>query len=309
MVLKLASKEDLEGLHSGQFVESSGLEYKASASIENTDGRKSEITKDVSAMANANGGQIVYGMTEKEHLPTGLDDGVPPKPFDGLWFEQVIQQNIRPPIEGIKITPIPAGNGNNYWVLNIPASKTVHQARDGRYYRRRNFRIDMLEDYEIREGMNRATIPEPFVEIFLPAEPTKIEWPADLGGPSGPIAITARIGNRSPALALYTHVMLVLSGELILVKHGGQETIRGRIPEGEVHTIMFNLVTPNHFPLIKEKVFKLGSGTHFAIPRAHRDEEKWYPIGYEISTSGYTCTRFGHIIKRGDELELRWMMQ
>ena len=39
MVLKLASREDLEGLYSGQFVESSGLEYKASASIENTDGR------------------------------------------------------------------------------------------------------------------------------------------------------------------------------------------------------------------------------------------------------------------------------
>jgi hypothetical protein len=237
-------------------------------------------------------------MTEKEHLPAGLDAGIPPKPFDGLWFEQVIQQNIRPPIDGLKITPIPAGNGNNYWVLDIPASKTVHQAKDGRYYRRRNFRVDILEDYEIREAMNRATTPEPFVEISLPAERTKIEWPADPSQPSGPIALNVRIGNRSPALALYTHVMLVLSGELILVKHGGHETIRGHTPEGEVHTIMFNLVTPNHFPLIKEKVFKLGSGTHFAIPRAHREEEKWYPIGHEISTSGYTYTRFGHIIKR-----------
>src|SRR5262249_54061367 len=116
-----------------------------------------------------------------------------------------------------------------------------------------------------------------------------------------------RIGNRSPAIAMYTHVMLVLSGELILVKHGGHEVVRGRIVDAETHNIMFSLITPNNFPLIKEKVFRLGSGTQVAIHPSHRDEEKWFPIGYEISTSGYTLSRFGHLIKRGDELELRWM--
>ena len=57
-------------------------------------------------MANANGGQIIYGMTEaKDHLPSGLDGGINPKPYDGLWLEQVIQQNIQPKIEGLKILP------------------------------------------------------------------------------------------------------------------------------------------------------------------------------------------------------------
>jgi len=307
MPLKLETKPDLEALHSGQAIEGTNLEYKASASIENTDGRKGEMSRDVSAMANANGGQIIYGMTEKEHLPTGLDDGISPKPFDGLWFEQVIQQNIRPPIEGLTITPIPAGNGNNYWVLEVPASKTVHQAKDGRYYRRRNFRIDIMEDYEVREAMNRAATPEPFVEISLPAERTKIEWLEDRGEQSRPIALRIRIGNRSPTIALYTHVVLILTGELILTSHGGNEVVRGAVDDAETNNIMFNLVTPNHFPLIKEKTFRLGSETQFAIHPSHRDQEKWFPIGYEISTPGYIFSRVGHIIKRGDELELHWM--
>jgi predicted HTH transcriptional regulator len=80
-------------------VESTTLEYKASPAVDKSN--KEEIAKDISAMANAEGGQIVYGMTEANNLPAGLDAGVDPKPYDGLWFEQVIQQNVTPKIEGL----------------------------------------------------------------------------------------------------------------------------------------------------------------------------------------------------------------
>src|SRR5258707_1322475 len=121
-------------------------------------------------MANAEGGQIIYGMTEANHLPAGLDAGVNPKPFDGLWFEQVIQQNVAPKIEGLKILLLPLGTGHNAIVVTAPQSTTVHQVKSGLYYRRRNFRNDIMADYEIREAMNRNKNPELYVQIDISPE-------------------------------------------------------------------------------------------------------------------------------------------
>jgi hypothetical protein len=308
MALKLETKADLEALHSNQVKESSSLEYKASLAIENTDPRKTEISKDVSAMANANGGQIVYGMTEKDQLPTGVDNGISPTPFDGLWFEQVIQQNIRPAIEGLKITPIPSGAGTNYFVIDVPASKTVHQAKDGRYYRRRNFRNDIMEDYEVREAMTRSTMPEPFVEISLPIVYTEITWPdGDTYTHSTPILFTARIGNRSSTPALYTHVSLFLDPELVITTSGTTSIDDVTTTDGrDLKSLPFAIVVPHHFPLFKEKVFRLGTGTSIAISREHQRSDKFYRIGYEVSTPGYATTITGYLLKRGNQLTLSW---
>lgn len=308
MALKLETKEALEALHANQVTESSSLEYKASASVENTEARKAEISKDVSAMANAAGGQIIYGMTEKDHLPTGLDSGISPKPFDGLWFEQVIQQNICPAIQGLKIVPIPVGNGNNYFVLDIPASKTVHQAKDARYYRRRNFRNDTMEDYEVREGMNRSTAPEPFVEISLPNPYAEIAWPdGDTYTQSMPIALAARIGNRSSTPALYAYVNLFLDPDLVIVASGASSIDNVKANDGyDLKSLAFPIVVPHHFPLFKEKVFRLGTGTSIAIPRVHQHPDEIYRIGYEISTPGYATIVTGFLIKRGNQLILSW---
>ena len=65
LMLTLETKDDLETLHKNQVQESSTLEDKASPAVDNADPRRQEIAKDVSAMTNADGGQIVYGMTEK----------------------------------------------------------------------------------------------------------------------------------------------------------------------------------------------------------------------------------------------------
>jgi len=170
-MLKLETLADLEALHHNQVPESATLEYKASPAVENTEPRKNEIAKDVSAMANADGGQIIYGMSEANHLPAGLDDGIDPTRFNGLWFEQVIQQNVRQQIEGLKINAIQRGQGNIIVVVTVPAALTraPHQlAKDGRYYRRRNFRNDIMEDYEVRETMRHITQAQPYVQFSFP---------------------------------------------------------------------------------------------------------------------------------------------
>jgi predicted HTH transcriptional regulator len=71
--MKLETVADLQSLHTNGVVESTTLEYKASPAVDKNN--KEEIAKDISAMANAEGGQIIYGMTEVNNLPNGLDGG------------------------------------------------------------------------------------------------------------------------------------------------------------------------------------------------------------------------------------------
>src|SRR5262249_14876653 len=75
------------------------LDYKAADALGTTDGKKKEITKDVSAMANSAGGVIIYGIKEhdeedKKHLPEMLTP-IDRTQFSKEWLEQVIN-SIQP---------------------------------------------------------------------------------------------------------------------------------------------------------------------------------------------------------------------
>src|SRR5258708_4564798 len=168
-MLKLTTKQELDALHTGLIKESLTLEYKASGAFDKSQQKKEENAKDALAFAKSAGGQIVYGMKENDNLPQGLDGGIDPAQFPGIWFEQVIQQNVSPPIEGLHIHEVPLNDqvSRVAVVVTIPAgqSRVPHQAKDGRYYRRHNFRNQVMEDYEVRDMMRRETTAKPYVEF------------------------------------------------------------------------------------------------------------------------------------------------
>jgi predicted HTH transcriptional regulator len=145
--------------------ESLSLEYKAADALGKSDGKKKEITKDVSAMANSAGGVIIYGVAEyqdsaKQHLPEKIDP-VNQTEFSKEWLQQVIN-TIRPRVDGIAITSVPIANTltDVVYVVEIPQSTTAHQATDWRYYKRYNFLSIPMEDYEIRDVMGRQQHPK-----------------------------------------------------------------------------------------------------------------------------------------------------
>lgn len=147
--------------------ESLHLDYKAAGALQKDKKKREEIVKDVTAFANADGGVIIYGVAEfrdraKAHLPEKLDP-VLRSEISKEWLEHVIG-SAAPPIDSVRIYPVPIGDDGNQaaYVVEIPKSSTAHQARDHRYYRRRNFESRPMEDYEIRETMNR--IDKPVVE-------------------------------------------------------------------------------------------------------------------------------------------------
>src|SRR5215216_7085656 len=100
------TEQDLLDLITNQIQESIVLDYKESAALEKTDGKKNELSKDVSAFANSAGGTIIYGVAEQAYLPTQIDGGYDPTYITREWIEQVINSTIQPRIEGIKIHSI-----------------------------------------------------------------------------------------------------------------------------------------------------------------------------------------------------------
>jgi hypothetical protein len=137
------------------------LDYKAADALILTDGKKNEISKDVSAFANSDGGVIIYGVLEytgaKRHKPEKISP-VNRKDISKETLEQIINQKITPRVHGLVIYPIPIDREKPdevIYVVEIPKGNTAHQASDKRYYRRYNFQSIPMDDWEIKDIINR----------------------------------------------------------------------------------------------------------------------------------------------------------
>ncbi len=154
------------------------LDYKSADALGKTDGKKKEISKDVSSFANSDGGVIVYGVSEfdetaKNHLPEKIDP-VNRLNYTKEWLEQVINTNISPKIDKLKITPIQVGaveDNQAIYVVEIPKSNTAHQAKDKRYYKRFNFESVPMDDYEVKDIINRLSKTQP--KLYFKFTPPK----------------------------------------------------------------------------------------------------------------------------------------
>ena len=113
------SIEDIKSLITNEVEENVHLDYKAAGALAKEDKKRMEITKDVSAFANSDGGIIIYGVSEKDHRPDKITP-VDGRTYTKEWLENVIQL-IQPRIEGITIYPIRIDNlENSVYVVKIP---------------------------------------------------------------------------------------------------------------------------------------------------------------------------------------------
>ncbi len=167
--MKIHTENDVEFLINEAIDESLHLEYKRCDALKKKDREKNEISKDVSAFANSAGGSIVYGVIEDGHKPIKIDTGFDPKEITKEWLEAIIESNISPKIDGIEIVPIKLKKhnpGKLLFAVNIPQSiRAPHQAADKKYYKRSNFTASPMEDYEVRDILNRKVIYRPLVSI------------------------------------------------------------------------------------------------------------------------------------------------
>jgi Schlafen, AlbA_2 len=255
IMLSLKTEDELKALHSGGVRESLHLEYKASAAIDKKDDKKKlEMARDVSAFANADGGQIIYGMTEADHDPAGLDQGIDPKIYPEIWFEQILQQHVTPPIAGLKPYHVPLANGQVAVVIDIPATKGDPHQADGRFYRRHNFNRLIMEHYEIRDGFRRTTSPDLFVTLsFLEGSRQMVRFPGSDEN-STAFSLLAHIENRSPQPASHVIVDIGIDTDFQIVSPGGFRPFESdeQVETTPLNWLRWSVASPPGLPIFKE---------------------------------------------------------
>jgi hypothetical protein len=168
----LETEQDLQRLI-GQF-ESVRLEFKASALLAHDSDRiVKQLTENVSAFANTEGGVIVIGIREgksgQKSVATEIDEGVDPNEMPPDRLEQLIASNISPSIPGLTVRPILLSGekaGRVIYIVNVPRGTTAYQARHTlRYYGRTEFAATPLHDNVIRLLMSRGRVPQASLEL------------------------------------------------------------------------------------------------------------------------------------------------
>jgi hypothetical protein len=152
--MDLKYEKDIENLIENKIQEDTNLDYKT-PDFSKGDFNK-ELAKDVSAMANSDGGTIIYGIQEENHFPKEIiwikkDEGYCEK------IEQIINSKIFRKIEGIKVRKISSEDKTKFViVVDIPKSDAApHQIHEDstqrRYYKRHGSITEQMEHYEIED--------------------------------------------------------------------------------------------------------------------------------------------------------------
>ena len=151
--------DDIQALIDNHAEENVHLEFKSADALlkENTD----KITKTLSAFANSDGGVVIYGVVEKDHVASDFSfmDG------NKITAEKIslLARYVQPSIEGLTIYPIRKDDDlmKSIYVVKVPrSSKAPHMAKDHRYYKRNNVESIPMEDFDVKDVMNRTQNPQ-----------------------------------------------------------------------------------------------------------------------------------------------------
>jgi hypothetical protein len=161
------TQEDILGIISSRTEESINIDFKDARALSSGDGK--EISKDVSAFANSDGGLIFYGINEENHVATGTSfvDG---NKYNKEWLENKITSNIQQRIQNLLIIPVRFDNDimKTVYVVKIPkSSNSPHLNGDNKYYRRFNFKSVPMEEYEVRDSYLRVSASMVKIDSFI----------------------------------------------------------------------------------------------------------------------------------------------
>lgn len=255
------TEDDLLTLIASGEKESITLDYKRSDSLQKTDGRKNEISKDVSALANSAGGTLVYGMAEDGYVPKEIDGGVDPAEITKEWLDQVITSRIQRRINGVRINQVDlrtSAPGRVAYIVYVPQSlRAPHQAADRKFYKRHNFESIPMEEYEIRDVAHRSESPDLRMSLKLHHG---LQVPlvfSDMPSHSDPVDLAIHLKNDSPAPADYAALYLGLAKELRMHDTGGfgdydGEVVVAGIPPSQIQCKYRRWGIKNREPLFED---------------------------------------------------------
>lgn len=165
--------DDIQALIDNHAEEGVNLELKRASALskENAD----KITKTFSAFANSDGGVVIYGVAEQDHVASDYSfvDG------NKITSEHIslLARYVQPAIDGLTIYPIRKDDDftKSIYVVKVPRSdKAPHMAKDHKYYKRNNVESIPMEDFDVKDVMSRIHIPKlRFIGCFTSRIPYK----------------------------------------------------------------------------------------------------------------------------------------
>ncbi len=202
----LVSIDSINTLIASGIRESEVLEYKT-ASGPFSDSNKSEIAKDVSAMANSLGGTIIYGVATKKDDKTLPEVVVPIDVKNIETLDRVINAQIRPPIVGLKKKLIP-DHSPQLLILEIPESDNPpHQnLYDKKYYRRSGSESLPMEHDLVALKFGRKS--SPIVELIVkPLSTPRLQQGTP--SPAGEGIVRVFVTNQGRRVARHVQYLLL----------------------------------------------------------------------------------------------------
>ena len=161
LTLKQIDKAAIDSLVENEARESRTLDFKEKLPGNGADDR-SEFLKDVSSMANAAGGDLVYGVAERREggKNTGIADsvvGLGPIKADGeiLRLHNMLRDGLDPRLNGVQIHPVEGFDLGPVLVLRVPKSyHSPHMVKAGesRFYSRNDAGKYPLDSAQIRSA-------------------------------------------------------------------------------------------------------------------------------------------------------------
>lgn len=159
------TKSDLERLVADRVSEGRTRDYKRDLELA-SDAHKKEVARDVSSLANAAGGYLVYGV-EEERDADGKNTGIPARilgvscpNFDQtkLRYESIVSDYIDPRVQGIDIRAIDGFERGPAIVVHVPRSwfsphMLSYQKQTHFYSRNTSGRRDL----DVRESAPRSS--------------------------------------------------------------------------------------------------------------------------------------------------------
>lgn len=153
---------DIQFLINNDVRESVQLEFKQALDTSNE--AKKMLCRQVSALANSQGGYLIVGVTEDDGVADAIN-GIP-KTVDSTkteeWVEQVLNSNITQRVAPLvmKVIDIETDPDNMVLVIHVPLSpRAPHMVTFGvenRYYVRHNTQTSRAEEYEVRDIFVRS---------------------------------------------------------------------------------------------------------------------------------------------------------
>lgn len=158
---------DVEAFLGQGVAENLTLDYKRE--LGDSKGERAEMCKDVSALANSQGGMIVYGVDENPDRTPKLPAVGTSRAFGRQnveeWAAQVLQSGAQPRMDfEIEAFALRGDPDRCLLIVRAQASPSAPHMVTlngdnryyGRFYRRGNFGNRIAEEYEVREMMERA---------------------------------------------------------------------------------------------------------------------------------------------------------